>query len=78
MLEQPGDELQRFWSRFAASLKQGQSRIFCAGKSLAVKGGLRLHELEGRTEVTPSWRLEVIGSYGRTVVEERHGARSAR
>ena len=25
----------------------------------------------------PSWRLEVIGSYGRTVVEERHGAKSA-
>ena len=31
------------------------------GKSLAVEGGLGLHELEGQTEVTPSRRLEVIG-----------------
>ena len=51
-----------FRSRFAACLKPGQLRIRCAGKSLAVEGGLRLHELEGRTEVTPSWRLEVIRS----------------
>ena len=41
-----------FRRRFAACLKQ----------SLAVEGGLRLHELERGTEVTPSWRLEVIGS----------------
>ena len=54
MLKQPGDELQRFRSRFAASLKQGQLRIRCAGKSFAVEGGLRLHKLEGRKEVTPS------------------------
>ena len=48
---------------FAASLKQGQLRILCTGKkSLAVEGGLRLHELEGGTEVTPSWRLKMIGS----------------
>ena len=46
------------------------------GKSLAVEGGLRLHGLEGGTEITPSWRLEVIGSKGRTVVEERYGAMS--
>ena len=45
-------------------------------KSLAVEGGSRLHEQEGGTEVTTSWRLEVIGSQGRTVVEERHGAMS--
>ena len=32
------------------------------GNSLAVEGGLRLHELERGTEVTPSWRLEVIES----------------
>ena len=32
------------------------------GKSLAVEGGSRLHELEGGTEVTTSWRLKVIGS----------------
>ena len=32
------------------------------GKSLAVEGGSRLHELEGGTEVTTSWRLEMIGS----------------
>ena len=31
-------------------------------KTLAVEGGSRLHELEGGTEVTPSWRREVIGS----------------
>ena len=33
-------------------------------KNLAVEGGSRLRELEleGGTEVTPSWRLEVIGS----------------
>ena len=31
-------------------------------KRLAVEGGSRLHELEGGTEVTTSWRLEVIGS----------------
>ena len=34
------------------------------GKSLAVVGGLRSHELEGRIEVTPSRRLEVIGRLG--------------
>ena len=33
---------------------QGQPRICCAGKSLAVEGGLSLPELEGGTEVTPS------------------------
>ena len=32
------------------------------GKSLAAEGGLRLHEVEGGTEVTPSWRLEMIRS----------------
>ena len=48
----------------------------CQGKSLAVEGGSRLHKLEGRTEVTQSWRREVIGSWGQTVVEERHGAMS--
>ena len=32
------------------------------GKSLGVEGGSRLHELEEGTEVTRSWRLEVIGS----------------
>ena len=57
-----GEELQRFFG--------GDSLVLCnkAGfdtvpeKSLAVEGGSRLHELEGRTDVTPSWRLEVIGS----------------
>ena len=51
-----------FRTRLAAFLKQGQPKIRCAGKTLAVEGGLRLHELEGGTEVTPSCRLEVIGS----------------
>ena len=32
------------------------------GKSLAAEDGSRLHELEGGTEVTPSWRLKMIGS----------------
>ena len=31
-------------------------------KRFTVEGDSRLHELEGRMEVTPSWRLEVIGS----------------
>ena len=34
----------------------------CQEKILAVEGGSRLHELQGGTEVMPSWRLEVIGS----------------
>ena len=33
-----------------------------ARKSLAVESGSRLHGPEGRAEVTPSWRLKVIGS----------------
>ena len=33
-----------FRRRFADSLKQGQPRIHCAGKTLAVEGGSRLHE----------------------------------
>ena len=38
-----------FRRRFADSLKkQGQPRIRCAGKSLAVEGGSRLHESEER------------------------------
>ena len=41
-----------FRRRFAASLKQ----------SLAVEGGLRIHELEIGTEVMPPWRLEVVGN----------------
>ena len=34
--------------RFADSLKQGQLRIRCAGKNIAVEGGSRLHESEER------------------------------
>ena len=34
-------------------------------KNLAVEGDSRLHELEGRTEITPPWRLKVIGSRGK-------------
>ena len=52
VLEQLVTSCSVFWRRFADSLKQ----------SLATEGGLRLHELERGTEVTPSWRLEVIGS----------------
>ena len=36
--------------------------IPCQEQSLAVEGGSRLHELEGGTEVTTSWQLEVIES----------------
>ena len=53
-----------FRRRFTGSLKQGQLRIRCVGKSLVIKGNSRLHGLEGRTEVTPSRRLEVIGRLG--------------
>ena len=57
-----GDELQRFFG--GDSLALGNKAGFDAvpGRSLAVEGGSRLHELEGGTEVTPSWRLEVIGN----------------
>ena len=34
--------------RFADSLKQGQFRIRCTGKSFAVEGGSRLHKSEER------------------------------
>ena len=34
--------------RFADSLKQDQPRVRCAGKSLAVEGGSRLHKSEER------------------------------
>ena len=43
-------------------LHEARSALCCARKKLAVEGGSRLHEPEGRTEVTPSWRLDVIGS----------------
>ena len=43
-------------------LYEARPALCCASKSPAVEGGSRLHESERRTEVTPSWRLEVIGS----------------
>ena len=43
-------------------LKKGAGFDTVPEKNLAVEGGSRLHELEGGTEVTTSWRLEVIGS----------------
>ena len=48
--------------QFAGFLKLGKLNMLCQKKSLAVEGGLRLHKLEGVTEATPSWQLEVIGS----------------
>ena len=57
-----GDELQRFFGRDSLALCNKVGFDAVPEKSLAVKGGSRLHELEGRTEVTPSRRLEVIGS----------------
>ena len=63
MLEQPGDEPQRFFGGDSLPLCSKASQEYAApGKNLAVEGGLRLHELERGTEVTPSWQLEVIGS----------------
>ena len=57
-----GDELQRFFGGDSlAFLKKAGFDAMAGKKSLAVEGGSRLHELEGGTEVTPSWRLEVIG-----------------
>ena len=59
-----------FRSRFATVLKQGQPRIRCAGKILAVEGGLGLYELEGGIEVTSSkatggdWKLGANGCRG--------------
>ena len=56
------DELQRFFREDSLALRNKAGFDAVPGKSLAVEGSLRLHELEGGTEVTPSWRLEVIGS----------------
>ena len=66
MLEQPGDELQRFLEEIRRPCFEARpaQNTLCREKSLAVEGGARLHELEGRTEVTPSKRLEVIGRLG--------------
>ena len=57
-----GEELQRFFGgdSLAPCNKTGFDAV--PKNNLAVEGGSRLHELKGRTEVTPSWRLEVIGS----------------
>ena len=46
MLEQPGDELQRFFGGHSLTLESKVSLEYAAPeKSLAVEGGLRLHEL---------------------------------
>ena len=60
--EAAGDELQGFFGLDLLALWNKAGYYAMPGKSLAVEGGLRLHELEGRTEVTTSWRLEEIGS----------------
>ena len=57
-----GEELQRFFGGDSLILCNKTSFDAVPEKRLAVEGGSKLHELEGRTEVTPSWRLEVIGS----------------
>ena len=58
-----GDKLQRFFGGESLALRNKAGFDTVPGmKSLAVEGGSRLHELEGGTEVTTSWRLEVIGS----------------
>ena len=57
-----GEELQRFFGGDSLALCNKAGFDAVPEKSRAVEGGSRLHELEGRTEVTPSWRLEVIVS----------------
>ena len=57
-----GDELQRFFGGDSLALRNKAGFDAVPEKSLAVEGGSRLHELKGGTEVTPSWRLEVMGS----------------
>ena len=57
-----GEKLQRFFGGDSLVLRKRAGFDAVAEKSLAVEGGSRLHELEKRTEVTPSWRLEVIES----------------
>ena len=62
LAEAAGDELQRFFGLDSLALWHKAGYYAVPGKSLAVEGGLRLHELEGRTEVATSWRLEEIVS----------------
>ena len=57
-----GEELQRFFGGDSLALCNKAGFGAVPEKSLAVEGGSRLHELEGRMEVTPSWRLEGIES----------------
>ena len=47
-----GDELQRFFGGDSLALCNKAGFDAVPGKSLAVEGGSRLHELEGRTEIT--------------------------
>ena len=49
-----GDELQRFFEGVSLALRNKAGFDAVTGKSLTVEGGSRLHELEGRTEVTSS------------------------
>ena len=49
-----GDELQCFFGGDSLALRNKAGFDAVPGKSLAVEGGLRLHELEGGTEITPS------------------------
>ena len=49
-----GDKLQRFFGGDSLALCNKGSFDAVPGKSLAVEGGSRLHELKERTEVTSS------------------------
>ena len=49
-----GDELQRFFGGDSPALCNMAGFDAVPGKSFATEGGSRLHELEGRTEVTSS------------------------
>ena len=57
-----GVKLQRFFGGDSLVLLKKAGFDAVPGKSLAAEGGSRLHELEGGTEITTSWRLEVIGN----------------
>ena len=57
-----GEELRRFFGGDSLALCNKAGFDAVPEKSFTVEGGSRLHELEGRTEVTPSWQLEVIRS----------------
>ena len=66
-----GDELQHFFEGDSLALCNKAGFDAVPRESLTVEGGSRLHELEGRTEVTLS--MTARGCQGLKVIEECHG-----